>query len=72
MVRILYSSLYKNLLQKRPSIYNENFEYNLSLDLIKKIKIDGIKNMYLTHPYLRNPNNVTIDNSDLLLKRRQI
>lgn len=53
------------------SIYNENFEKYLSLDLIKKIRLDGIKNKYLKHierPYLRNLIKLAIDNSDLIVK----
>jgi len=53
------------------SIYNENFENYLSIDLIKKIKLDGIKNKSLKHienPYLRNLLKLAIDYSDLILK----
>ncbi|AGC66845.1 glycogen synthase-related protein [Candidatus Uzinura diaspidicola str. ASNER] len=53
------------------SIYNENFEKQISIDLIKKIKLDGIKNKSLKHiekPYLRNLIKLAIDNSDLIIK----
>lgn len=53
------------------SIYNENFEKKLSIDLIRNLKLDGIKNIYLKYidkPYLINLIKLSISNSDLILK----
>lgn len=55
-------------------IVKENKENNISIYLIRKIKLNGIKNKLINHiekPYLRNLIKLSIDYSDLILKENK-